>query len=124
MWQKYSTQHTQRGDVTAVVWGAPGISPKGEKSAGAAGAAGGGSFDESTTFCSTSSRSTPPGGEGGVVVVDAEALTRGRRAETPFVQQCDLVFPLPGRVSGNSDGGGGGDVLKDEQKVRETCGGG
>lgn len=115
MWQEYSSHHTQRGDVTAVVWGAPGAFPEGEKSAAAL--AGSGSWDDSTCR-SASSRSTPPG----AAVVNAEALTRGRRAETPFVQQCDLVFPLPDQDSGNDGSGGGDDVLK-EQEVREAGGG-
>lgn len=117
MWQAYSAQHTQRGDVTAVVWGTPGTSPQGEEKSAAAVAAAAAAAHGGVS-CSTSSRSsTPPGGEAGVGVVDAEALTRGRRAETPFVQQCDLVFPLPGRDSGY----GGGDVLK-EQQVRKAAG--
>lgn len=67
MWQKFPSHHSERGAVTAVVWGSPGIQgPRGAK-------------DPSVAFDT----------------LNAEELTRGRRAETPFIQQCDLIFPLP-----------------------------
>lgn len=80
MWHTFSSNHVQRGDVTAVVWGAPGTRPP--------------------------LPTNKPGDEAEDRwwMVDAEELTRGRRAETPFVQQCDLIFPLAdrGRRSGQS----------------------
>ncbi|CAM9510281.1 unnamed protein product [Ectocarpus sp. 12 AP-2014] len=94
MWQNFPAHNTQRGDVTAVVWGAPGATP-------ATGAS-------TTTVPASSAEGT----------VDAEALTRGRRADTPFVQQCDLVFPLPDQ-DGESDGHDHGDTQEKQQKQLE-----
>lgn len=94
MWQDFSAHNTQRGDVTAVVWGAPGAPPaKAGESTGTA---------------------VSPSSAAGAV--DAEALTRGRRADAPLVQQCDLVFPLPDQ-DGDGDGHGHGDT-KAKQQVR------
>lgn len=103
MWQEYSAHHLQRGDVTAVVWGAPGAAPADENGAGGPG----------DVACPESSRSTA---RAAVAVLDAESLTRGRRSENPFVQQCDLVFPLPDQES--SDGGTG---ALEEQEVRSKA---
>eukprot|EP00752_Nemacystus_decipiens_P004676 g4264.t1 len=103
MLRDYSSHHTQRGDVTAVVWGAPGAAPSDESGAGGPG---GDAREES-------SRSTAPRAE----VVDAESLTRGRRSENPFVQQCDLVFPLPGLES--FDGGGG--AIEDQEEAERQA---
>lgn len=99
----YSTHHIQRGDVTAVVWGAPGAAP---------------AADGSGDACpeSSSSKTRAAATTTATAVVDAESLTRGRRSENPFVQQCDLVFPLPGRES--FDGGAG---VLEEQEVGMTC---
>ncbi|CBN77262.1 conserved unknown protein [Ectocarpus siliculosus] len=94
MWQDFSAHNTQRGDVTAVVWGAPGSPP---------------ATGESTGTVRPSSAAGS---------VDAEALTRGRRADTPFVQQCDLVFPLPDQ-DGESDGHDHGDTQEKQQKQLE-----
>ncbi|CAN0180358.1 unnamed protein product, partial [Ectocarpus fasciculatus] len=95
MWQDFSAHNTQRGDVTAVVWGAPGAPP--------------------ATGGSTSSTVGPSSAAG---AVDAEALTRGRRAATPLVQQCDFVFPLPDQ-DGDGDGHGHGDAHEKQQKQLE-----
>lgn len=93
MWQKFSSTHTQRGAVTAVVWGAPGVQSRPEE---------GPSVD-----CDE---------------WDAEGLTRGRRAETPFVQQCDLIFPLPitKTASQDHDSQGDPDVATDEGEPKGT----
>lgn len=80
MWHDFSAHHTQRGDITAVVWGEPGSRPSLPK-------------ENETT-------------EKTAEVVDSEELTKGRRAATPFVQQCDLLFPLPdshGDVGSNGE---------------------
>lgn len=83
-----SVHHLQRGDVTAIVWGAPGERYRADEEKGsnvtAAEVAGAGTVRDGAS-CSMRGR------------VDAEKLTRGKRASMPFVQQCDLVFPLPGR---------------------------
>lgn len=92
MWQDHCAHHIQRGDVTAVVWGAPGAAPADESGAGGAGDDG----------CPESSRSTAAAP---AQAVDAESLTRGRRSENPFVQQCDLIFPLPDQDSVDGDAG-------------------
>lgn len=102
MWRKYSTHHIQRGDVTAVVWGAPGAAPADESGAG------GGTVGDDT--CPESSRSTAR-----AAVIDTESLTRGRRSENPFVQQCDLIFPLPDQASFDGDAG-----VLDKEEVRST----
>ncbi|CAN0189466.1 unnamed protein product [Ectocarpus sp. 4 AP-2014] len=94
MWQDFSAHNTQRGDVTAVVWGAPGASP---------------ATGESTATVRPSSAAG---------AVDAEALTRGRRADTPFVQQCDLVFSLQDQ-DGESDGHDHGDTQEKQQNQLE-----
>lgn len=87
-----SVHHLQRGDVTAIVWGAPGERCRENEEKGsnvaAAEVAGVGTVRKDGASCSMRGR------------VDAEKLTRGRRASMPFVQQCDLVFPLPGRCDG------------------------
>lgn len=84
--------HLQRGDVTAIVWGAPGERcPENEGkgwNAATADVAGVGTVKDYGSSCSMKGR------------VDAEKLTQRRRASMPFVQQCDLVFPLPGRCDG------------------------
>lgn len=104
MWHDFSAHHTQRGDVTAVVWGYPGARPSVEKESAAAGAAV--TLGDEPHLPSTWK-------------VDAEALTRGRRAGTPFVQQCDLIFPLPDRTdSGNEDSGG--DAREDSEAQAEV----
>lgn len=81
MWRDFSAHHTQRGDVTGVVWGDPGLRPSLSR--------------ENETSENTAE------------VVDSEELTRGRRGATPFVQQCDLIFLLPGSHSGV---GGDGEI--------------
>lgn len=98
MWQEFSAHHYQRGDVTAVVWGAPGAAPREADGA-------------DSDVCRRQSSSTQVDSQPAAAVVNAEELTRGRRAETPFVQQCDLVFPLPDRESG----GGGDDKLSQQE---------
>lgn len=111
MWHEYSAHHIQRGDVTAVVWGAPGERPptsldSGENNAPplpptptAAAASAGHGADHSRSRWR----------------VDSEALTRGRRDATPFVQQCDLIFPLPNPRHVRNDGGGDGDTSRGSQ---------
>ncbi|CAM9399291.1 unnamed protein product, partial [Scytosiphon promiscuus] len=89
MWQDFSAHHYQRGDVTAVVWGAPGAAAAATPQDDSA---------DHNGVCRRPSSSTPAGSRqpaASPAAVDAEALTRGRRAATPFVQQCDLVFPFP-----------------------------
>lgn len=57
-------------------------------------------------------------------VVDSEELTRGRRAATPFVQQCDLFFPLPdshGDVGGNGEIEGGCEEEEELQAEVRNC---
>lgn len=125
MWQDFSAHHAQRGDVTAIVWGSPGALPPVEHQSAAASAS---PSDTADTAAVAAAAAAAPGvastGGGAAAVsaaggdefpssasrwkVDAEALTRGRRAGTPFVQQCDLVFPLPDRRLDKVDGAGSG----------------
>lgn len=102
--QRFSAHHAQRGDATAVVWGAPGARPTAENQSAVTAAA--------TQECGAPSRGWR---------VDAEKLTRRRRAATPFVQQCDLVFPLPVEVDGSgtsNDGSICGEDRREQSKVR------
>eukprot|EP00903_Cladosiphon_okamuranus_P015557 g14362.t1 len=118
MWQDYCAHHIQRGDVTAVVWGAPGA--EGQSSGPGRGPAG-----DAGDACPDSSRYTAPAAAAaaaaaagaGAAVVDAESLTRGRRSENPFVQQCDLVFPLP---DGESPAGGARALEEQEEAERRA----
>lgn len=50
---------------------------------------------------------------------DAEELTRGRRAETPLVQQCDLIFPIP--PTNGSDYEQQRQVGEDEEKYTDRA---
>ena len=134
MWQDFSAHHAQRGDVTAIVWGSPDAQASVEhESAAAASGAAGSAPPSDTAAAAAATASAAASAAGGDACtpptsrwkVDAEALTRGRRADTPFVQQCDLIFPLAdpdveGCGAGCDDGAG--DVLGDATAQSEVNG--